>query len=137
MVGHDWGAVLGLDLLRRRPDVVGRIAVCEGHLHPFGRWEDMGPGAGELFARLRAPGVGEQLVLRENFFIQQVLPGGMNRPLTAAEHDAYREPFPTPRDRLPVLPAVPYRQQAPASDNLRLDRAHLGGATQRRGDHGR
>jgi pimeloyl-ACP methyl ester carboxylesterase len=35
VVGHDWGAVLGLDLLRRRPGVVGRIAVCEGHLHPF------------------------------------------------------------------------------------------------------
>jgi pimeloyl-ACP methyl ester carboxylesterase len=41
VVGHDWGAVLGLDLLRRRPDVVGRIAVCEGHLHPFARWEDI------------------------------------------------------------------------------------------------
>jgi haloalkane dehalogenase len=103
VVGHDWGAVLGLDLLRHRPDVVGRIAVCEGHLHPFSRWEDMGPGAGELFSRLRTPSVGEQLVLQENFFIEQVLPGGMNRPLTAAEHDAYREPFPTPRDRLPVL----------------------------------
>ena len=83
--------------------MVGRIAVCEGHLHPFDRWEDMGPGAGELFSRLRTPGVGEQLVLQENFFIEQVLPGGMNRPLTAAEHDAYLEPFPTPRDRLPVL----------------------------------
>jgi haloalkane dehalogenase len=94
VVGHDWGAVLGLDLLRRRPDVVGRIAVCEGHLHPFSRWQDMGPDAGELFSRLRTPGAGEQLVLRENFFIEQVLPGGMNRPLTAAEHDAYREPFP-------------------------------------------
>ncbi len=103
VVGHDWGAVLGLDLLRRRPDVVGRIAVCEGHLHPFGRFEDMGAGAGELFSRLRAAGTGEQLVLEENFFIEQVLPAGMNRTLTAAEHDAYREPFLTPRDRLPVL----------------------------------
>ena len=103
VVGHDWGAVLGLDLLRRRPDVVGRIAVCEGHLRPFGRFEDMGPGAGELFARLRAPGAGEHLVLQENFFIEQVLPGGMSRPLSRAEHDAYRAPFPAPRDRLPVL----------------------------------
>ena len=102
VVGHDWGAVLGLDLLRRRPDVVGRIAVCEGHLHPFGRFADMGPGGG-LFARLRTPGVGEQLVLQENFFIEHVLPGGMSRPLSAAEHDAYRAPFPGPRDRLPVL----------------------------------
>jgi len=103
VVGHDWGAVLGLDLLRRRPDVVGRIAVCEGHLHPFGRFEEMGAGAAELFSRLRTPGTGEQLVLAENFFVEQVLPAGMNRTLTAAEHDAYREPFPTPRDRLPVL----------------------------------
>lgn len=103
VVGHDWGAVLGLDLLRRRPDVVSRIAVCEGHLHPFDRFEDMGPEAGELFARLRTPGVGEQLVLQENFFIEQVLPGGMKRSLSAAEHDAYRAPFPAPRERFPVL----------------------------------
>ena len=114
VVGHDWGAVLGLDLLRRRPDVVGRIAVCEGHLHPFARFADMGPGAGELFARLRAPGVGEQLVLRENFFIEQVLPGGMNRRLTAAELDTYRAPFPGPRDRLPVLRWI---EQIPVGGN--------------------
>ena len=114
VVGHDWGAVLGLDLLRRRPDVVGRIAVCEGHLHAFDRFEDMGPGAGELFARLRTPGLGEQLVLRENFFIEQVLPGGMTRPLSAAEHDAYRAPFLAPRDRFPVLRWI---QQIPVDGN--------------------
>ena len=28
---------------------------------------------------------------------------GMKRPLTVAEHDVYRDPFRTPRDRLPVL----------------------------------
>ena len=97
VVGHDWGAVLGLDLLRRRPDVVGRIAVCEGHLHPFDRWEDMGPGAGELFSQLRTPRVGERLVLEENLFVEQVLRAGMNRELTAAEHDAYRDPAPAAR----------------------------------------
>src|SRR5690606_7798175 len=40
-VGHDWGAVLGLDLARRRPDVISRIALCEGHLHSFDAWSDM------------------------------------------------------------------------------------------------
>jgi len=103
VVGHDWGAVLALDLLRRRPDVVGRIAVCEGHLHPFGRFEDMGPGGGDLFARLRTPGVGEQLVLQENYFVERILPDGMSRLLSPAELDVYRAPFPTVRDRLPVL----------------------------------
>jgi haloalkane dehalogenase len=114
VVGHDWGAVLGLDLLRRRPDVVGRIAVCEGHLHPFASWADMGPGAGDLFSQLRTPGVGEQLVLEENFFIEQVLAAGMNRHLTTAEHDAYRAPFRTPQDRLPVLRWI---QQIPVGGN--------------------
>jgi haloalkane dehalogenase len=63
----------------------------------------MGAGAGELFSRLRTPGTGEQLVLEENVFVEQVLPAGMNRTLAGAEHDAYREPFLTPRDRRPVL----------------------------------
>jgi hypothetical protein len=44
VVGHDWGAVLGLDLLRRRPDVVGRIAVCEGHLHRLAALRTWVPG---------------------------------------------------------------------------------------------
>ena len=87
----------------RAPDVPVQNATYNGRGPPRCRREDMGPGAGELFSRLRTPGVGEQLVLQENFFIEQVLPGGMNRSLTAAEHDAYREPFPTPRDRIPVL----------------------------------
>jgi haloalkane dehalogenase len=73
VVGHDWGAVLGLDL-QRRPDIVGRIAVCEGHLHPFGRWEDMGPGAGELFSRLSTPGVGKQLVLQRTSSLSRSCP---------------------------------------------------------------
>jgi len=129
VVGHDWGAVLGLDLLRRRPDVVGRIAVCEGHLHPFGDWEDMGPEAAELFSRLRTPGAGEQLVLQENFFVEQVLPGGMNRPLTVAEHDAYRDPFRNPRDRLPVLRWI---QQIPVG----ADPADVGAIIRRNQDTG-
>ena len=62
-----------------------------------------GTRRGDLFSRLRTPGLGEQLVLQENFFVEQVLPAGMNRHLTPAEHDAYREPFRTPHDRLPIL----------------------------------
>jgi haloalkane dehalogenase len=103
VVGHDWGAVLGLDLLRARPDVVARIVVCEGHLHPFDSWADMDDASAALFSRLRAPRVGEQLVLEENLFVEHVLPAGMNRALTAAEWDVYRAPFRTARDRLPIL----------------------------------
>lgn len=103
VVGHDWGAVLGLDLLRRRPDVVAGIAVCEGHLRPFADWRDMDSGSADLFSRLREPGTGERLVLEENFFVEQVLPAGMNRVLSPEERAVYREPFPGPDDRKPVL----------------------------------
>lgn len=103
VVGHDWGAVLGLDLAHRRPDVVGAVAVCEGHLHPFAEWADLDEGSRELFGRLRTPGVGERMVVEENFFVEQVLPAGMARVLTAEETTAYRAPFLDPADRWPVL----------------------------------
>ena len=103
VVGHDWGAVLGLDLAWRRPDVVARLAICEGHLHPFPQWSDMDEGSRGLFSQLRTPGEGERMVLKENFFLDVVLPAGMSHPLTDEEWAAYREPFPNPADRWPIL----------------------------------
>lgn len=102
LVGHDWGAVLALHRARRRPDRVRAVAVCEGHIHPVEAWENMGVGA-EMFQRLRAPGTGETMVLEENFFVEKVLPGGMDRVLTVAEMDGYRAPFLVPHSRRPVL----------------------------------
>ena len=103
VIGHDWGAVLGLDLLGRRADVVARIAVCEGHLHSFADWEEMDAGSRDLFRRIREPGTGEQLVLSENIFLEQVLPAGMNHRLSPSEWETYRLPFRTPERRRPIL----------------------------------
>lgn len=103
VVGHDWGAVLALDLLGRRPDRVRGVAVMEGHLHPVERWSDLDPGARELFGALRTPHVGEQMALHDNVFVEQVLPSGVLRRLTGAEMTAYRAPFPDPDSRRPVL----------------------------------
>lgn len=102
LVGHDWGAVLALHRARRRPDKVRAVAVCEGHIHPVEAWEDMGDGA-DMFQQLRAPGTGETMILEEDFFVEKVLPGGMNRALTVAEMDGYRGPYPDPASRRPVL----------------------------------
>jgi haloalkane dehalogenase len=114
VVGHDWGAVLGLNLLRARTDVVAGVVVCEGHLRPFAGWQDMDEGSAALFSRLRAPGVGERMVLAENFFIEQVLPAGMNRTLTDAEWEIYRAPFRTAGDRVPILRWI---QQIPVGND--------------------
>jgi len=103
VVGHDWGAVLGLDLAVRRPEVVSSIAVCEGHLHPFARWTDMDEGSRGLFSRLRTAGIGQQLVINENFFVDVVLPAGMTHKLTREEWAEYRAPFTRVQDRWPIL----------------------------------
>ncbi|GAA0253257.1 haloalkane dehalogenase [Cryptosporangium japonicum] len=96
LVGHDWGAVLALDLLGRRPDLVDAVAFLEGHLHPVARLD-------ELFAAIREPGRGERLVLEENVFLETVLPAGVVRTLTPDERDAYRAPYPDPASRRPLL----------------------------------
>lgn len=103
LVGHDWGAVLALDQLRRRPDRVRGVAFLEGHIHPIDRWADFDDGSRELFRRLRDPELAGPLILEQNFFIETVLPAGILRPLTTEELDAYRAPFLDPRDRRTML----------------------------------
>lgn len=59
--------------------------------------------ARESFARFRTPGVGEQMVLEANAFVERVLPGSVVRKLSDEEMAAYRTPFPTPESRRPIL----------------------------------
>ncbi|MEV6417769.1 haloalkane dehalogenase [Kribbella sp. NPDC051718] len=103
LVGHDWGAVLALDQLRRRPDRVRGVAFLEGHIHPINRWADFDEGSRQLFQRLRDPELAGPLILEQNFFIETVLPSGILRTLTAEELDAYRAPFANPLDRRTML----------------------------------
>jgi haloalkane dehalogenase len=103
IVGHDWGAVIALDHARRFPDRVRAVAFLEGHIHPIEHWSDMDAGGRDMFQRLREPGTGEQMVIQENFFIEVVLPGGMLRPPSEEELQAYREPFLDPASRIPML----------------------------------
>ncbi|HEV2581665.1 MAG TPA: hypothetical protein VGT44_12500, partial [Ktedonobacteraceae bacterium] len=62
------------------------------------------------------PGVGEEIILNQNAFIEQVLPAQITRSLTEAEMNAYRVPFPTPESRRPILDNGP--RQFPAAFEL-------------------
>jgi haloalkane dehalogenase len=99
LVIHDWGSVLGLDYaMNNEANVVG-IAFMEAIIPPrFPNPEEMGGALG------RFRGVeGEQLILQQNQFVEQILPGSVARGLTDAEMAHYRAPFPTPESRRPVL----------------------------------
>jgi haloalkane dehalogenase len=104
LVGQDWGGALAIHLAARHPAKVRGVALME-FVRPSPTWEDFHPleQARERFKLMRAPGTGEEFVLQQNFFIEQMLPKGSLRPLTAEEMDAYRAPFPTPASRKPML----------------------------------
>ena len=101
-VVHDWGAALGFDWARRHPDAVKGIAYMEGIVGPM-EWDDFPDQIRPLFEALRSP-AGEKMVLEENIFVEQVLPGAVLRNLSAAEMAVYRRPYMEPGEgRRPTL----------------------------------
>ena len=106
LVGHDWGAVIAMHHARRHPGRVAGLAFMETHVPPKMPAADygaMGDGA-DFFRDVRTEGTGEDLVLEQNVFIETVLPEhGVLRDLDETEVAAYREPYPTPESRRPIL----------------------------------
>jgi len=106
LVVHDWGSALGMDYARRKPEHVKGIVFMEAIVPPampIPSYEAMG-GGGEFFRNVRTPGVGEEMILQNNMFVEVVLPDmGTVRTLTDVERQAYRAPYPTPESRKPTL----------------------------------
>ena len=99
LVIHDWGSVLGFDYAVGHDDNVVGVAFMESIIPPsFPRAEDMGGALG----RYRTD-EGEELILEQNQFVEQILGGSVIRGLTEEEMAYYRAPYPTPQSRLPTL----------------------------------
>ncbi|MET8288530.1 haloalkane dehalogenase [Streptomyces sp. NPDC005132] len=125
LVVHDWGSVLGFDWARRHPDAVRGIAYMEAIVAPLtpAHFAD----GGEFIGRIRGP-EGECLVLDENVFIEEFLPGGVLRDLTSQELDVYRRPWREPgeaRRQLLVWPRELPLDREPA-DVVEANAAWLG-----------
>jgi haloalkane dehalogenase len=102
LVVHDWGSALGFDWANRHRQAIKGIAYMEALVRPQ-TWEELGPDFGALLRALRSP-AGEAMVLRDNLFVERVLPGGVLRALTAEELAEYRRPFAEPGEgRRPTL----------------------------------
>lgn len=102
LVIHDWGSALGLHWAHRHPQRVAGIAMME-FISPVKSWNDWPEPIRPLFQAFRTKGAGEELVLDQNVFIEQVLPGAVARGLTDAEMQHYRAPFGTRESRQPML----------------------------------
>jgi len=101
VVAHDWGTGLAFHLAARRPEFIRALAFME-FIRPMPTWNDFHADQIETFKRFRTPGVGERMILDENFFVERVLPAATVRKLTEEEMAVYRAPFPTPESRRPT-----------------------------------
>lgn len=91
LVVHDWGSALGYHWAYRHQDRVQAIAYMEGSSGAK-NFADLDPASQQFFGALRSE-AGETMILEQNMFIEQILPGQIIRNLTTEEMDVYRAPY--------------------------------------------
>jgi haloalkane dehalogenase len=102
LVLHDWGSALGFDWANRHRQAVKAIAYMEAIVRPM-TWAEWPQSVKELFQAFRSP-AGEEMVLTNNVFVEQVLPGAVIRALSGEEMAQYRKPYTEPGEaRRPTL----------------------------------
>jgi haloalkane dehalogenase len=101
MMVQDRGGPIGFAAATRQPDRFSAFVIGNTWA-----WPKSDPGT-QLFSRLLGGPIGGFLILRRNYFVERIIPGGVkHRKLPDAVMDAYRDPVPTPESRRPlhVLP---------------------------------
>ena len=98
MMVQDWGGPIGLGIATRTPERFARIMIGNTWAWPMKGWQ-VG-----LFSNGLGKGIGRQLILRRNIFVEKILPAGIsNRARVTPEvMAAYRAPYPTVADREPT-----------------------------------
>jgi haloalkane dehalogenase len=92
-VAMDWGAALSFYWAYRHPEAVKGLVYMEALVQPL-TWEQWPELPRPAFQQMRTP-AGEQMILRDNFFVEEVIPNMtvLTRRLSAEEMEAYRAPF--------------------------------------------
>jgi haloalkane dehalogenase len=97
MMVQDWGGPIGFSVATRHPDRFAAFVIGNTWAWPK---SDVPT---QLFSRFLGGPVGRRLIANRNLFVEQALPGGVNRVKLSEEvMDAYRRPFPTPGSRAPT-----------------------------------
>jgi haloalkane dehalogenase len=94
---QDWGGPIGFAVATRHPDRFSAFVIGNTWAWPK---SDLGT---QVFSRLLGGRIGGWLILRRNFFVERIIPMGVQRKkLPERVMNAYRGPFPTPESRRPV-----------------------------------
>ena len=93
---------LGFDWAHRHPEQVKGICYMEAIVQPMA-WDEWPEAARGIFEGFRSP-AGEEMILENNVFVENVLPGSIVRTLSEEEMAVYRRPFTQAgEDRRPTL----------------------------------
>jgi haloalkane dehalogenase len=101
VIAQDWGSALAFHLAARRPEFIRGLAFME-FIRPMPAWSDFHGDAIDTFQKFRTPGIGEEMILQNNLFVEGLLPGATVRKLSQEEMSVYRAPFVTPKSRRPT-----------------------------------
>eukprot|EP00914_Ancora_sagittata_P015793 GHVO01031386.1.p1 GENE.GHVO01031386.1~~GHVO01031386.1.p1 ORF type:complete len:326 (+),score=31.81 GHVO01031386.1:167-1144(+) len=102
LVIHDWGSALGFHWANEHRRRMQSITFMEGMVS-VPSWTDWPESSRTVFQALRSP-AGEDMVLKNNIFIERFLPALVLRELTPEEMEEYRLPYKKPgKSRLPTL----------------------------------
>ena len=103
LVIHDWGSTLGFDWAHQHPDRVQGIAYMEAPGIPL-TWSDFPDDASRDIIRAFRSEAGEEMVLRDNLFVESFLIEAEKDNLSDADKAEYRRPFQSAgEDRRPTL----------------------------------
>lgn len=100
LVLHDWGGFMGFRYAARQPGNVRAIAFMEAVVKSA-RMSERSEAFQRTFGMLRGP-KGLEKIMKENFFVERILPGSVMRKLTDEEMGRYREPFLEEASRKPT-----------------------------------
>jgi len=98
---HDWGSALGFNWAYENQNSVKGICYMEAIVRPI-TWNEWPEDGRSIFQGFRSE-AGEDLVLKNNLFVERVLPGSIIRDLSEKEMDVYRRPFLKEIERRPTL----------------------------------
>lgn len=106
LVIHDWGSCLGWEYARTRPERIAAVCMMEAMSPPFmpiPSYEALGPFE-EFIRNINTPGVGEEMILNQNVFLEQFMRHGSPLgPLSDEIMAEYNRYYPTPESRQILL----------------------------------
>ncbi len=100
LVLHDWGAALGFYYAMNEPSRIKALAfTADAMFTPIESWDKFTKQQKELFQAFRSAETGWDMVVKQNMFLNLVIPAGIVRKLSEQEMAHYQAPYLEPATR--------------------------------------